>query len=230
MYGWIALVSLSIQVMEQQTISIAKSGIICTLNARTSILAAANPVQSKYNPRLSVVENLNLPPSLLSRFDLVYALPPSHFASLTSVTAPIQLPHSYLILDRVDPKSDRRLALHIVSMFYRLKAFFVLYTLVVCRHLRANVPVTLRFFIFFYIFLCSALATCSLSVAASHQTQCFKLLLPVCFPLQNCPTTFLSGVRNIPLNSQMPPPTSWCRVRAPPIHIVDDASCGSLPF
>ncbi len=63
------------QVMEQQTISIAKSGIICTLNARTSILAAANPVQSKYNPRLSVVENLNLPPSLLSRFDLVYARP-----------------------------------------------------------------------------------------------------------------------------------------------------------
>ena len=122
--------------MEQQTISIAKSGIICTLNARTSILAAANPVQSKYNPRLSVVENLNLPPSLLSRFDLVYALPPSHFASLASVTAPIQLPHSYLILDRVDPKSDRRLALHIVSMFYRLKAFFVLYALVcaTCAH------------------------------------------------------------------------------------------------
>ena len=63
------------QVMEQQTISIAKAGIICSLNARTSILAAANPVQSKYNPRLSVVENLNLPPSLLSRFDLVY-MPP----------------------------------------------------------------------------------------------------------------------------------------------------------
>ena len=102
------------QVMEQQTISIAKSGIICTLNARTSILAAANPVQSKYNPRLSVVENLNLPPSLLSRFDLVYARPLPRSLLFTADSRP----RSYLILDRVDPISDRRLALHIVSMFY----------------------------------------------------------------------------------------------------------------
>jgi DNA replication licensing factor MCM4 len=72
------------QVMEQQTISIAKSGIICTLNARTSILAAANPVQSKYNPRLSVVENLNLPPSLLSRFDLVCVQRPVSHVSILS--------------------------------------------------------------------------------------------------------------------------------------------------
>jgi DNA replication licensing factor MCM4 len=107
--------------MEQQTISIAKSGIICTLNARTSILAAANPVQSKYNPRLSVVENLNLPPSLLSRFDLVYARPLPRSLLFTADSCP----RSYLILDRVDPISDRRLALHIVSMFYRLHALFV---------------------------------------------------------------------------------------------------------
>ena len=70
--------------MEQQTISIAKSGIICTLNARTSILAAANPVQSKYNPRLSVVENLNLPPSLLSRFDLVCVQSPALYDFILS--------------------------------------------------------------------------------------------------------------------------------------------------
>jgi DNA replication licensing factor MCM4 len=107
--------------MEQQTISIAKSGIICTLNARTSILAAANPVQSKYNPRLSVVENLNLPPSLLSRFDLVYARPLPCSLLFTADSCP----RSYLILDRVDPISDRRLALHIVSMFYRLHALCV---------------------------------------------------------------------------------------------------------
>jgi DNA replication licensing factor MCM4 len=55
------------EVMEQQTVSIAKAGIICTLNARTSILASANPRESKYNPRLSVVENIQLPPTLLSR-------------------------------------------------------------------------------------------------------------------------------------------------------------------
>ena len=60
------------EAMEQQSISIAKAGIICTLNARTSILASANPVESRYNPRLSVVDNIQLPPTLLSRFDLIY--------------------------------------------------------------------------------------------------------------------------------------------------------------
>lgn len=46
------------EAMEQQTVSVAKAGIICTLNARTAILAAANPVESKYNSKLSVVENI----------------------------------------------------------------------------------------------------------------------------------------------------------------------------
>lgn len=54
--------------------SVAKAGIIATLNARTSVLAAANPRTSRYDPRASIVENINLPPSLLSRFDLVYLL------------------------------------------------------------------------------------------------------------------------------------------------------------
>ena len=62
------------EAMEQQTVSIAKAGIIATLNARTSILASANPVESRYNPSLSVVENIQLPPTLLSRFDLIYLI------------------------------------------------------------------------------------------------------------------------------------------------------------
>eukprot|EP00976_Prorocentrum_cordatum_P055387 1118034-Prorocentrum_minimum.AAC.1 len=60
--------------MEQQTVSVAKAGIIATLNARTSVLASANPVGSRYNPNMTVVDNIQLPPTLLSRFDLIYLL------------------------------------------------------------------------------------------------------------------------------------------------------------
>lgn len=81
--------------MEQQTVSIAKAGIIASLNARTSILASANPVESRYNPSLSVVENVKLPPTLLSRFDLIY-----------------------LILDSPQADRDRRLAQHLVGLYY----------------------------------------------------------------------------------------------------------------
>ena len=83
------------EAMEQQTVSIAKAGIIATLNARTSILASANPVESRYNPQLSVVENIKLSPTLLSRFDLIY-----------------------LILDSPNVENDRRLAQHLVGLYY----------------------------------------------------------------------------------------------------------------
>jgi len=85
------------EAMEQQTVSVAKAGIIAQLNARTAILAAANPVKSRYDPKLSVVDNIMLPPSLLSRFDLIY-----------------------LVLYKQNEAADRRLANHIVSLYSTL--------------------------------------------------------------------------------------------------------------
>lgn len=60
--------------MEQGTVSIAKAGIVATLNARTAILAAANPALGRWNPYRTVSENLKLPVTILSRFDLIFVL------------------------------------------------------------------------------------------------------------------------------------------------------------
>uniref|UniRef100_A0AAX7SYC8 DNA replication licensing factor MCM4 n=1 Tax=Astatotilapia calliptera TaxID=8154 RepID=A0AAX7SYC8_ASTCA len=84
------------EVMEQQTLSIAKAGIICQLNARTAVLAAANPVESQWNPKKTTIENIQLPHTLLSRFDLIF-----------------------LMLDPQDEAYDRRLAHHLVSLYYQ---------------------------------------------------------------------------------------------------------------
>jgi len=64
------------------------------LNARTSILAAANPVGSKYDVDMPITRNIDLPPTLISRFDLLY-----------------------LVLDQVDEALDRRLAQHLVGLY-----------------------------------------------------------------------------------------------------------------
>ncbi|MGC9211723.1 MAG: minichromosome maintenance protein MCM, partial [Nitrososphaeria archaeon] len=62
------------EVMEQQTVSVAKGGIVAMLNARTSILAAANPIFGRYDPYKNLYENVNLPIPLLTRFDLIYVV------------------------------------------------------------------------------------------------------------------------------------------------------------
>lgn len=84
------------EVMEQQTLSIAKAGIICQLNARTSILAAANPSESQWNKNKTIIENVQLPHTLLSRFDLIF-----------------------LILDPQSELFDKRLARHLISLYYK---------------------------------------------------------------------------------------------------------------
>ena len=80
------------EVMEQQSASIAKGGIVATLNARTSILAAANPMFGKYDIFKNIYENVNLPIPLLTRFDLVF-----------------------IVRDIPSQEKDRNIAQHIIS-------------------------------------------------------------------------------------------------------------------
>jgi DNA replication licensing factor MCM6 len=81
------------EAMEQQTISIAKAGIQATLNARTSILAAANPVGGRYNRKTTLRANINMSAPIMSRFDLFF-----------------------VILDECNEDVDRHLAEHIVGI------------------------------------------------------------------------------------------------------------------
>lgn len=85
------------EAMEQQTISIAKAGIQATLNARTSILAAANPVGGRYNRKTTLRANINMSAPIMSRFDLFF-----------------------VVLDECNEQIDRHLAEHIVSI-HRLR-------------------------------------------------------------------------------------------------------------
>ena len=64
------------EAMEQQTISVAKAGIVCTINTRTTIIAASNPINrnQKWNPELDLLQNTGISTSLLSRFDLIFIM------------------------------------------------------------------------------------------------------------------------------------------------------------
>jgi len=82
------------EVLEQGTCSIAKAGINLTLPAKVATLAAANPKYGKYDTKLTLLDNIDLPPTILSRFDLIW-----------------------LILDKIDDVVDTKKAEHVLSSF-----------------------------------------------------------------------------------------------------------------
>uniref|UniRef100_A0A0A9YF44 DNA replication licensing factor Mcm2 n=1 Tax=Lygus hesperus TaxID=30085 RepID=A0A0A9YF44_LYGHE len=62
------------EAMEQQTISVARGGIVTTLSARCCVIAAANPLSGRYDPSSSFDANVNLTTPILSRFDLLFVV------------------------------------------------------------------------------------------------------------------------------------------------------------
>ncbi|MBC8520848.1 MAG: helix-turn-helix domain-containing protein [Methanomicrobia archaeon] len=83
------------EAMEQQTVSIAKAGIMARLNARCSLLAAANPKFGRFDKYTTIAEQINMPPTLISRFDLIFTM-----------------------IDRPNEEMDTKTAEHILEMHY----------------------------------------------------------------------------------------------------------------
>ncbi|MBS3816898.1 MAG: minichromosome maintenance protein MCM [Candidatus Thermoplasmatota archaeon] len=81
------------EAMEQQTISVAKAGINATLNSRCAVLGAANPEYGRFETHENISQQINLPPPLISRFDLIFAL-----------------------IDKPDKKKDAEIADHILNL------------------------------------------------------------------------------------------------------------------
>jgi len=87
-----------LEAMEQQTVSVAKGGMLCSLSARCSIIASANATNGRYNPEKSILDNIKLNSAILSRFDLVFVL-----------------------LDKPDAAKDKKLTEHVLKLYNKKK-------------------------------------------------------------------------------------------------------------
>ena len=85
--------------MEQQEVAVAKAGLVASLPARTTVLAAANPVDGQYNRGKTLMQNLKMSPAMFSRFDLVF-----------------------LLLDRPDAERDQKITDHVMAVHSGLAA------------------------------------------------------------------------------------------------------------
>ncbi|KAK8878659.1 Mcm2-7 hexameric complex component [Tritrichomonas musculus] len=162
------------EVMEQQTVSIAKAGITTTLNARTAILAAANPMYSRYNVKKSLLENVNLPAALLSRFDILFLL-----LDRPSIDSDIALANhiAFVHKNRIAPSSDnislRSLRAHIEKakliepIIPDEQAKFISQSYVLMRQENTDEPITTRALLA-VIRLSMALARLRLSTVVSQ--------------------------------------------------------------
>ena len=82
-----------LEAMEQQSVSVAKAGIVCSLSARSAVIAAANPIGGHYNRSKTISENLKMSNAIMSRFDVIF-----------------------ILLDRPDQDRDHLLSEHVIAL------------------------------------------------------------------------------------------------------------------
>ena len=90
---WSACAQALLGPLEQQEVFVAKAGLVASLPARTSLLAAANPAGGQYNRAKTLLQNLKMSAAMLSRFDIIFVL-----------------------LDQPDQRRDERLSEHVMAM------------------------------------------------------------------------------------------------------------------
>ncbi|KAK2748545.1 minichromosome maintenance protein 5 [Myotisia sp. PD_48] len=177
------------EAMEQQTISIAKAGITTILNARTSVLAAANPVFGRYDDMRTAGENIDFQTTILSRFDMIFIVRDTHdkardlnmarhvmgihmggrgVEEQVEAEIPVEKMKRYIsycksrCAPRLSPEAAEKLSSHFVSIRKRV------HQAELDANARSSIPITVRQ-LEAVIRITEALAKLTLSVVATEQ-------------------------------------------------------------